>query len=75
VPEKILRDPPLPEIVEGRERLLTDTALSDWLQVTTAFVRREVKAGRLKAILLKDNEFRFRWADVDEWVKSREGLV
>jgi predicted DNA-binding transcriptional regulator AlpA len=75
VPEKVLNNPPPPQIIEGRERLLTDVALSDWLQCTTAFIHREVKAGRLKAILLKEREFRFRWSDVDEWIKAREGLV
>ena len=75
MPEKVLRDLPPPKIIEGRERLLTEEAVSDFLQVTTAFVRREVRAGRLKAILLKDKDYRFRWSDVDAWIKTREGLV
>ena len=73
--EKILRDPPPPEIIEGRERLLTPESLADYVQVTTFFIGKEVKAGRLKAILIKPNEYRFRWVDVDQWLKSREGLT
>ncbi|PYK18084.1 MAG: hypothetical protein DME55_07645 [Verrucomicrobia bacterium] len=72
--ERIL-DPPPPQIIEGRKRLLTEIAVSDWVQCSTAYLRREVKAGRLKAIQLTNNEWRFRWDDVDEWIKTKEGLV
>jgi hypothetical protein len=75
VPEKIFLDPPPPRIIEGRERLLTEIAVSDWIQCSVAYIRREVKAGRLKAIPLTNNELRFRWSDIDEWIKAKEGLV
>jgi excisionase family DNA binding protein len=75
VPEKLVVDPPPPRIIEGRERLLTKEGLSDYLQCTTAYISREVRAGRLKAITLAPNEIRFRWSDVDAWLKDREGLV
>jgi predicted site-specific integrase-resolvase len=68
-------DPPPPREIEGRPRLLTEVALSDWIQCSTAYLRREVKAGRLKAISLKAGELRFRWQDVDQWLKSLEGLI
>jgi hypothetical protein len=75
MPEKLLIDPPPPEIIEGRKRLVTPEALADYLQCRTTFLRREVKAGRLRGIWLTETELRFRWEDVDEWIRSREGLV
>jgi hypothetical protein len=75
MPEKVFVDPPPPRIIEGRERLLTETAVSDWVQCSTAYIRREFKAGRLKAIQLANNELRFRWEDIDQWIKAKEGLV
>ena len=74
MPEKII-DPPPPQIVEGRERLLTEIAVCDWVQCSQIYLRREVKAGRLKGIQLANNEWRFRWEDIDEWIKAKEGLV
>jgi excisionase family DNA binding protein len=47
----------------------------DWVQCSQYYLRREVKAGRLKAIQLANNQLRFRWEDVDEWIKAKEGLV
>jgi hypothetical protein len=74
MPEKIL-DPPPPKIIEGRTRLLTDVAVCDWVQCSLNYLRREVKAGRLKAIQLANTELRFRWEDIDEWIKAKEGLA
>jgi len=62
----------LPESVYGKERLWTKAALADWATCSFNFIDEEVKAGRLKAIKLSPGRVRFRWADIETWLSSKE---
>jgi hypothetical protein len=62
----------LPESVYGKERLWTKAALADWATCSLAFLDDEIRAGRLKAFKLSPTRVRFRWADIEAWLASKE---
>jgi hypothetical protein len=65
----------LPESVYGKERLWTRAALADWATCSTTFLDEEIRAGRLKAIVLSSSRIRFRWCDIQDWVAGKEKKI
>jgi excisionase family DNA binding protein len=50
--------------------LLTKDEVAKQLQVSTRYIERQVKIGRLPALKLSHNLTRFRRADVDSFLES-----
>jgi hypothetical protein len=62
----------LPNSVHGKERLWTKAALADWANCSFGFLDEEVRAGRLKALRLSHSRIRYRWADIEAWLATKE---
>ena len=70
------REPKVP-IAPLAERLLDVTAVAGWLQVTPGTVYRLVRDERLPGVRV-GARWRFRLADVDDWLRrrgARDGLL
>jgi hypothetical protein len=73
----MMKKPPirLANSVHGKERLWTKSLLCEWSHCSPAFIDEEIRARRLKVLMLSEGRARFRWEDIQSWLNAKEAIV